>query len=57
MSQVAGLLGVGWAETVREWVRQAEVDAGGRPGATSKESAELTKLRREVNEEPRANAI
>jgi transposase len=57
ISEVARLLGVGCAETVRKWVRQAQVDAGSRPGATSEESAELKKLRREVNELRRANAI
>jgi transposase len=44
-------------ETVRKWVRQAEVDAGTRPGATSEESAELKRLRRENHELRRANEI
>jgi transposase len=57
ISEVARLLGVGCAETVRKWVRQAQVDAGSRPGKTIEESAELKKLRREVNELRRANAI
>ena len=57
MGEVASLLGVGTAETVRKWVRQAQIDAGARPGITTEESAELKKLRRENAELRRANAI
>ena len=54
---VASRLGIGSAETLRKWVRQAEVDAGSRPGVSSEESAELRKLRAEVRELRRANEI
>jgi len=57
MQRVAELLGVTSTETVRQWVRRAEVDAGERPGTTSEESAELKRLRRENAELKRANAI
>lgn len=57
MSRVAELLGVGTPETVRKWCRQAEVDAGQRPGVKSEESAELKRLKRENAELKRANAI
>lgn len=33
---------------VRRWVQQAEIDAGQRPGLTTAEREELTRLRREV---------
>lgn len=56
MTSVATKLGVS-AETVRKWVRRAEVDAGQRPGTTSEESAELRRLRRENAELRRANEI
>jgi transposase len=54
---VAAKLGIGSAETLRKWVRQAEVDDGKRPGVSSEESAELRKLRAEVRELRRANEI
>lgn len=44
-------------ETLRKWVRQAEADAGLRPGASSVESEELKRLRRENAELRRANEI
>ena len=57
ISEVARLLGVGCAETVRKWVRQDQIDGGVRPGTTTEESDELKRLRRENAELRRANAI
>jgi len=55
---LAGKLGIGSAETLRKWIRQAaEVDGGTRPGVTSEESAEIRRLKREVAELRRANEI
>ena len=45
------------SETLRKWVRQAEVDAGTRSGTLSGDGAELTRLRREVKELRRTNEI
>src|SRR5512144_108881 len=46
-SQIARDLGID-PDTLRRWLRQADVDAGQRPGATTDEKAELVRLRREV---------
>jgi transposase len=54
---VAGKLGIGSAETLRKWVRRAEVDGGVRPGVSSEEPAGLRKLRAEVRELRRADEI
>ncbi len=56
ISSVAAKLGAS-AETVRKWIRQAEVDDGSGPGLTTEESAEIKRLRREVAELRRANQI
>jgi transposase len=45
------------AETVRKWVRRAEIDGGVRPGVTSEEAAEIKRLKRENAELRRANEI
>jgi transposase-like protein len=45
------------AETLRRWVRQAERDAGDRPGLTTDERVRLKELERENRELKRANEI
>ena len=44
-------------ESLRRWVRQAERDAGKRPGLTTDERERLKQLEREVLELRRANEI
>jgi transposase len=57
ITAVAQKLGIGTAETLRKWVRRAEIDDGNRPGLTSEEHAEIKRLKREVGELRRANEI
>jgi transposase len=44
-------------ETLRKWVRRAEVDGGARPGLTTDERRRLAELERENRELRRANEI
>lgn len=57
ITSIAVKLGIGTAETLRKWVRQAEIDAGARVGTSTEESAEVRRLKREVAELRRANEI
>jgi transposase len=45
------------SETLRSWVRQAEVDDGRRPGVTSAEAERIKELERENRELRRSNEI
>jgi len=56
ISSVAAKMGC-TAETLRKWVRQAERNAGKRPGLTPSEQERLKELERENRELKRANEI
>lgn len=56
MGSIAEKLGI-TPETLRKWVRRAEVDQGQRPGVTTDERERLRELERENRELRRANAI
>jgi transposase len=56
VQRVARQLGFG-VETVRKWVNQADVDAGGRSGVTTEENAKIRRLEQENRELRRANEI
>ena len=56
MTSVAKKLGM-TAETLRSWVRRAQVDGGRRPGLTTDERQRMKELEREVKELRRANEI
>ena len=54
--RVADQLGYG-VESVRTWVKQADIDDGQRPGVTTTESEHVRALEQEVRELRRANEI
>lgn len=56
VSRVAHQLGYG-VESVRSWVRQADIDDGYEPGVTTVESKKLRELEQEIRELKRANEI
>lgn len=45
------------SETLRKWVRQAQIDSGRRAGASTTEQLRVKELEREVRELRRANEI
>ena len=56
VARVADRLGVN-RETLRNWVRQAEVDGGKRPGTSAVDAQRVAELERENRELRRANEI
>ena len=56
VTRVARQLGIG-PESLRSWVKQAEIDDGKRPGMTTAEQRRIAELERENRELRRANEI
>lgn len=56
VQRVARQLGYG-IESVRSWVRQADIDEGHAPGVSSAESRRVKDLEQEIRELERANEI
>ena len=56
VKRVADQLGYG-VESVRLWVRQADIDEGHQPGVSTAEAARVWELEQEVRELRRANEI
>ena len=56
ITRIARQLGIG-PESLRNWVRQAEVDRGERAGLTTDERQRIAELERENRELRRANEI
>ena len=54
VTRVARQLGIG-PESLRNWVKQADINAGKRPGMTTAERRRIVELEREVRELRRAN--
>lgn len=56
VTRIAKQLGIG-VESLRQWVNQADVNAGRRAGTTSADAARIAELERENRELRRANDI
>jgi|SRR5215467_10393701 len=56
VTRIAVQLGLG-SETLRGWVKQAEIDRGERPGPTTDDKQRIAELERENRELRRANEI
>ena len=56
VKRVAEQLGIG-VESLRSWVRRAEIDDGVKPGLSSEDAAKMKALEQENRELRRANGI
>ena len=57
ITEIARRLGIGSGETLRKWVRQAQVDAGEAAGVTTAEARQVRELKRKVSELEQTLAI
>lgn len=56
VKRIGSMVGVN-PDTLRGWVKQADIDAGARPGVTTSDAAMIKKLEAENRELKRANEI
>jgi transposase-like protein len=56
VKRVAEQLGIG-TESLRSWVRQAEIDDGAKPGLSSEDAEKMKRLEQENRELKRTNEI
>jgi transposase len=56
VARIGSRVGVN-ADTLRGWCKQADIDAGKRPGTTSDDAQKIKQLEAEVRELKRANEI
>lgn len=56
LSRIGGQLGIN-PETLRNWVTQAEIDEGHRPGTSTTDAERIAQLERDNKELRRANSI
>lgn len=56
IKRVADQLGIG-TESLRAWVRQAEIDDGAKPGLSTEDAEKMKRLEQENRELKRANEI
>jgi len=56
VTKVANQLGIG-AESLRSWLKQADIDGGKRAGTTSGDAKRISELEKEVRELRRSNEI
>ena len=56
VTRVARELGIG-TESLRGWLKQADIDDGQRPGTSTQDAQRIAELEREVRELRRANDI